>query len=57
MFDLSDRDYAIVTKRIPERVMETGFLNFHDEEHFSDFSLPLDEVIIVVFPMFFLYFH
>ncbi|XP_035721997.1 serine/arginine repetitive matrix protein 2-like isoform X2 [Vespa mandarinia] len=23
--------------------METGFLNFHDEEHFSDFSLPLDE--------------
>ncbi|KAK2584070.1 hypothetical protein KPH14_006517 [Odynerus spinipes] len=23
--------------------METGFLNFHDEEHFSDFSLSLDE--------------
>ncbi|XP_063989416.1 serine/arginine repetitive matrix protein 2 isoform X2 [Diachasmimorpha longicaudata] len=22
--------------------METGFLNFHDEEHFSDFSLSLD---------------
>ncbi|KAL2726985.1 serine/arginine repetitive matrix protein 2-like isoform X1 [Vespula squamosa] len=38
-----DCDYAVVIKRIPERVMETGFLNFHDEEHFSDFSLPLDE--------------
>ncbi|XP_043667898.1 serine/arginine repetitive matrix protein 2-like isoform X2 [Vespula pensylvanica] len=36
-------NYAVVIKRIPERVMETGFLNFHDEEHFSDFSLPLDE--------------
>ncbi|XP_078034696.1 uncharacterized protein LOC144468821 [Augochlora pura] len=23
--------------------METGFLNFHDEEHFSDFSLPLEQ--------------
>ncbi|XP_015597139.1 serine/arginine repetitive matrix protein 2 isoform X2 [Cephus cinctus] len=23
--------------------MEAGFLNFHDEEHFSDFSLPLDQ--------------
>ncbi|XP_076176418.1 uncharacterized protein LOC143151298 isoform X3 [Ptiloglossa arizonensis] len=23
--------------------METGFLNFHDEEHFSDFSLSLDQ--------------
>ncbi|KAF7400739.1 hypothetical protein HZH66_005923 [Vespula vulgaris] len=39
----NDCNYAVVIKRIPERVMETGFLNFHDEEHFSDFSLPLDE--------------
>lgn len=25
--------------------METGFLNFHDEEQFSDFSLSLEQVI------------
>ncbi|XP_076632979.1 uncharacterized protein LOC143347585 isoform X1 [Colletes latitarsis] len=23
--------------------METGYLNFHDEEHFTDFSLPMDQ--------------
>nr|XP_033330832.1 NK-tumor recognition protein [Megalopta genalis] len=28
--------------------METGFLNFHDEEHFSDFSLPLEQVMLLM---------